>query len=59
MKIVDLNLLLYATNRDAPRHATAKAWIEATLSGDEPVGIPWAVVLGYVRVSTSRFQSAL
>lgn len=54
MKIIDLNLFLYAVNRSGPRHAAARAWLEETLSGSEPVGIPWAVALGFLRVSTSR-----
>lgn len=53
MKIVDLNLLIYAINRDSPHHARARAWLEATLSADEPVGLPWVVVLGFIRLSTS------
>lgn len=53
MKVVDLNLLLYAVNRDSVHHAGAKAWLESTLSADEPVGIPWVVLLGFIRVSTS------
>ena len=54
MKVLDLNLLIYAVNRDSPAHARAKAWLEATLSGDEPVGMPWAVLLGFLRLATSE-----
>jgi toxin-antitoxin system PIN domain toxin len=50
--VVDLNLLLYATNSDSADHATAKAWWEATLSNDEPIGLAWVVVLGFLRIST-------
>ena len=32
MKVVDLNLLLYAINVDAPQHERARAWWEETLS---------------------------
>ena len=53
MKVLDLNLLLYAVNRDSVHHAGAKAWLEATLSADEPIGIPWIVLLGFIRISTS------
>lgn len=54
MKVLDLNILLYATNRDSPRHAVAKAWLESSLSGEESVAIPWVVVLGFLRIATSR-----
>jgi hypothetical protein len=50
--VVDINLLLYATNRDAPDHRAAKAWWESTLSGDESVGLTWLVLLGFMRIST-------
>ena len=53
MKLLDLNLLLYAVNRDSPHHGAAKAWLDATLIGDEAVGIPWVVVLGFLRLTTS------
>lgn len=53
MKVVDLNLLLYAINRDSPRHAAAKAWLESALSGEETVAIPWVVVLGFLRIATN------
>jgi len=52
--IVDLNLLLYATNRDLPAHDAARAWWEGAVSADETVGLAWTVVLGFVRISTSR-----
>lgn len=53
MRIVDLNVLLYAVNRDAPHHAAVRAHWERLLSGDESVGLPWLVVLGFVRLATS------
>jgi len=53
MKIVDLNLLIYAVNSDAPDHIRAKAWLENTLSETETVGLPWAVILGFLRITTN------
>jgi toxin-antitoxin system PIN domain toxin len=53
VKLLDLNLLLYAVNSDSPPHFKAKAWLEETLSGEEPVAIPWVVILGFLRVSTN------
>lgn len=52
MILVDANLLLYAVNRDAPLHGKAKNWLEATLNSDEDVGIPWNVVLAFLRLAT-------
>lgn len=53
MKIVDLNILLYVVNKDAPHHARLRKWWEAAVNGDESIGIPWVVVLGFLRISTN------
>lgn len=53
MILVDANLLLYAVNRDLTRHAEARAWLEAVLSGTTSVGLPWVVVLAFLRITTS------
>jgi toxin-antitoxin system PIN domain toxin len=54
MIIPDLNLLLYAYNPGALNHRTAKEWWEQLLGSGERVGIPWAVILGFIRLSTTR-----
>lgn len=53
MKVVDLNVLLYAVNSDSPHHAAALAWWEEALNGDESVGLPWVVLLGFLRIATN------
>jgi toxin-antitoxin system PIN domain toxin len=52
VKLVDVNLLLYAVNEEAPLHVKAKAWFEETLSGTEPIGLEWTVLLAFLRLST-------
>lgn len=61
MKLPDVNLLLYAIDEEAPRHAKARAWLEQVLSGTESVAFAWAVLLGFVRISTNpaAFESPL
>jgi uncharacterized protein len=54
VRLLDLNILLYAINSEGPNHRPAKAWIEETLGDVETVVIPWVVVLGFLRLSTSR-----
>jgi len=51
--LVDLNLLLYATNRDSVHHEAARHWLQRALDDEEPVALPWIVVLGFVRVTTN------
>lgn len=52
MIVPDVNLLVYAYNRQAPRHRQAKTWWETTVNGSVPVGIPWAVSCGFIRIMT-------
>ena len=54
MILPDINLLVYAYNEDAPLHSASKAWWEQCLSGREPVGLAWIVLLGFVRLMSSR-----
>lgn len=53
MKVLDVNLLLYAVNADGPHHRRAKAWLEDVLSADETVALPWVVLLGFLRLATN------
>lgn len=52
MKLVDLNVLLYAINRSAEHHEKVRAWWESALGGVEPVGLAWMVIGGFLRLST-------
>ena len=52
MIIPDANVLIYAHDEASPWHAKARAWWEAVLSGAEPVGIAWVVVLAVTRLLT-------
>ena len=54
MIIPDINLLLYAYNPQAANHALARSWWEDLLNTGGPVAIPWIVILGFVRLSTTR-----
>jgi toxin-antitoxin system PIN domain toxin len=61
VKLLDVNLLIYAVDESSPRHAGAKAWIEQTFAGPETVGLPWVVLLAFVRLTTKAalFQTPL
>jgi toxin-antitoxin system PIN domain toxin len=52
MFVVDANVLLYAINEASPHHKRARPWLDDALSGREPVGFAWTVVLAFLRVAT-------
>ena len=54
MIVPDVNLLVYAYDSKAPHHPRARAWWEGLLGRREPVGIPWVVSVGFLRIMTSR-----
>jgi hypothetical protein len=52
MIFVDVNLLLYAVDERSARNRAAHRWLESVLSGDETLGLPWMVLLAFLRLST-------
>src|SRR5438093_8384816 len=53
MKIVDLNVPLYAVNQDSAHHAKLRKWWESALGADEPIALVWVVLLGFLRLATN------
>lgn len=51
MILVDVNLLVDATMTAARDHERARDWLQRALSGTARVGLPWASITGFVRVS--------
>jgi len=49
---VDVNVLLYASNADAPEHERATALVQHLASGPELVVLCWPTVMGYLRIAT-------
>lgn len=54
MRILDVNVLVYAHREDAPRHDEFHAWLRDLLEGEEPFGLTATVLTGFVRVATHR-----
>ena len=52
MILIDANLLIYAIDSDSPQHKRARPWLEQALSGADPVGLPWIVLLAFMRITT-------
>ena len=52
MRLLDVNVLLYAHREEANRHERYREWLETLLSGDEAYGIADLVLGGFVRIAT-------
>ena len=61
MILVDVNILIYATREEADQHTLIRDWLDERLSGSARVGLPWASVLGFLRIVTNprAFRSPL
>ena len=53
MILVDANLLLYAYHTRAEQHERSRAWLEAALSGPDPVGLAWLSLWAFLRIATN------
>ncbi|HZQ32865.1 MAG TPA: type II toxin-antitoxin system VapC family toxin [Mycobacterium sp.] len=52
MRLIDLNILIYALDESSARHQRARGWLDETLSGSGTVAFAWQVLVGFVRLST-------
>ena len=52
MRLVDVNVLVYAFRADAPGHAAHRAWVEALVRSDEAYAVSDHVLAGFLRVVT-------
>jgi toxin-antitoxin system PIN domain toxin len=61
VKLPDANLLLYAYDSMSPLYERARIWFEGLMSGSEPVGFSWLVLVAFIRISTrpSVFENPL
>lgn len=54
MILLDLNLLIFAHQSEAPDHEAARNWLNKALGdGEEEIAIAWVVVLGFLRITTN------
>jgi toxin-antitoxin system PIN domain toxin len=52
MKLLDVNVFVYAHREDAPQHSRYKAWLEEILGTQEPFAVADLVLSGFLRVVT-------
>ena len=53
MRLIDLNLLLYAHHAAAKEHKPALFWLTELFAGQEMIGFSWATLLGFLRIATT------
>ncbi len=53
MIVPDVSLLIYAYNDGAPQHTAARHWWETLMHGEEPIGIPWSIATGFIRLMSN------
>jgi toxin-antitoxin system PIN domain toxin len=51
--LIDANLLIYAYSSNFPQHAVARAWLDQQINGSARVGLPWASLLAFLRITTN------
>ncbi len=54
MILPDVNLLIYAVDRDSPHHDAAREWLETAFSSGEQLLLPWVTILGFLRITTRK-----
>ena len=53
MRLVDVNVLVYAHRLDAVRHQECADWLRGLLAGQEPYGVSDLVLSGFLRIVTN------
>ena len=53
MKLLDVNILLYAYNDQSPHHAESRRWLNQVFAEPEQVALPWLVTQGFIRIGTN------
>lgn len=54
MRCVDVNVLVYAHRADLADHEAYRDLLEQLANGDEPLGLPDAVLSGFLRIITNK-----
>jgi toxin-antitoxin system PIN domain toxin len=54
VKVVDLNVLLYAVNSDSVHHRVVYGYWNRIAGDEEEIGFSWNVLLGFLRLATNQ-----
>jgi uncharacterized protein len=50
--LIDVNLLVYASDRSSPFFAPAHSWVTEQFNNSPRIGLPWESLLGFMRLAT-------
>lgn len=53
MILIDANLLIYAYSSNFPQHTAAREWLDRQINESLRVGLPWASLLAFLRITTN------
>lgn len=54
MRVVDVNLLIYAHRPESPDHLASRAWLDQARRDDRQLGLADVVMSGFLRIVTNR-----
>lgn len=49
---LDVNVLLYASDRSSDRHGRARSFLESCITGPEILCLTWPTLMSYLRIAT-------
>ena len=49
---IDVNVLLYASDRSSDRHMSARSFVESCAAGPEILCLTWPTLMSYIRIAT-------
>jgi toxin-antitoxin system PIN domain toxin len=52
VRLLDVNLLIYAVDEASAPFARAHPWVQAAIGGRHTIALPWAVLLAFLRLTT-------
>jgi toxin-antitoxin system PIN domain toxin len=52
MKILDVNVLVYLSDRDSEFHQRVADFLERAYADSDVIGLPWHSIVGFLRLST-------
>lgn len=53
MTILDVNVLLYASETGSPHHRAAASWLRELFGAEDAIGLAWITLWAFLRLSTN------